>query len=140
MNFDNIYIDLTALYCMLGAITGLIIAPFDAFLIKRHIPLGKIYHSVKFILLYVIAYIFVSNVFPPEPWYISLARIIAGGLVYSVYFDTFLNVLRGKDLFYIGKTAELDKLARKWLKSGLNYIFLRLFLVIVIGMLLLLWK
>ena len=55
-------------------------------------------------------------------------------LMYSVTFDMLLNELRGKELFYIGKTAYLDKLAQKLFKTGLNYAFWRLMGILLIGM------
>lgn len=131
MEIDNIQIDLTAIYVTLGFLTGILIAPIDAALIKREYKLGFWYHGIKFTLLYALCAVFVNLLFPNDEFWIL--RLIAGGLMYSVSFDLFLNVLRGKDIFYIGKTAFLDKMARKYLKTGLNYVFWRFLLIFLIG-------
>ena len=54
MNFDNIEIDPTALVVMGGFALGMIIAPFDATLIKREYKLEWLYHTAKFILMFLL--------------------------------------------------------------------------------------
>ena len=131
IQIDNIEIDPTALVVVGGLTLGLLIAPIDATLIKREYKLEKFYHTTKFILMFLLGGVLLHQVLPKDGYFVP--RLIACALSYSVTFDLFLNVLRGKEIFYIGQTAFLDKMARKYIKPGLNYVFGRLLVIFLIG-------
>jgi len=131
IQIDNIEIDPTALVVLGGFALGMIIAPFDSALIKREYRLEWLYHTAKFMLMFLLGGALLHHVLPKDGYFVP--RLIACSLSYSISFDLFLNFLRGKEIFYIGQTAFLDKMARKYLKTGLNYIFVRLLAVFLIG-------
>lgn len=131
IQLDNIQIDLTAIYVFIGVLAGVIISPIDAYLINKEYKLEKVYHGVKFTAMYLLGGLFFYFCLPPDNYWVL--RLIACGLAYSISFDAVLNALRGKELFYIGQTAFFDKMARKYLKTGINYAFVRAFGVFLIG-------
>ena len=49
---------------------------------------------------------------------------IASALLFSVLFDSFLNILTGSPLFYLGNTAKWDRFFRKrmWLYLPLKFL------------------
>jgi hypothetical protein len=43
----------------------------------------------------------------------SIPDILGAGLLFTALFDSLLNVMRGKELFYLGKTAYYDRFWRR---------------------------
>ena len=131
IQIDNIEIDLTAIYCLFSFAGAIPLAVIDYLLISKDKKLGFWFHAIKITIVIALGIIIFRWLLPEDNlWYI---RIIAGMLTYSIVFDIVLNALRGKSMFYIGKTAYLDKLAQKRFKTGLNYTFWRAFIVVLIG-------
>ena len=88
---------------------------------------GKIEHglsaSIRLIVSCLISYFLVEEVL----YQILFSAILLN--VYWIVFDPSYNMFRGVDWKYIGSTAKLDKLAKKYFKNGASYIYMKIWLL-----------
>lgn len=90
-------VDHTAFISLLVGLFAVLNAYVEAQVIKRHIPLTKLYHRLKFFILLGIALVLYFY----TPVFFNWVEIPACMAAYWVWFDLFLNLFRGKHPFYI---------------------------------------
>ena len=67
-----------------------------------------------------------------KEWYPQVIYATILLVVYWICFDIMYNASRRLDLWYIGSTSTLDKLAKKVFKNGRSYLFCKVWLLFVL--------
>lgn len=131
MNIDNAYIDIAFLFSVLGMVAAIPLAHLDKYFIDKN-KVGFWYHTLKTLGLVILMYFIAS--YATDNYKEVIIFILISAFAYSAVFDVYLNELRNLPHHYIGKTAQLDKLARWIFKNdGMFYAVFKFICVLSLG-------
>jgi len=105
---------------IVSAIVSCVEAYFDS---KKKNPEHKFSAAIRLIGSYLVSFLLIEQVF----YQIVFTAILLN--IYWIVFDPMYNVFKGYNWQYIGSTAKLDKLAKKWFKNGSSYLYMKIWLL-----------
>jgi hypothetical protein len=112
--------------CLFSLIASVIEGYVDARKINKGRYIG---HTLSAVGRVFVAVMFSYGLF--YGWYHIASIIVVLLSIYWIFFDFSVNLFRGKDLFYVGKTATVDKIVRRVKFDGVNLLFFKVFLLVI---------